>query len=315
MNYKEIVAEAWEFTQENKSIAIWYGAVPAFFSTSIGIGYIIYQYYAFLSSVLFQHWTHSFLSLVFINSLSFLQANRGFITPLLIVLVIGLIGYFFVPVVSQGALIQLIARKHNGQNIKIRQGISYGLMSFLQLFEYSLFIKTFSVGSVFSIFATTIRSLGLQVLGLLAPVFILVIGIGLIMAVFFIYSEFFIVIDGDGVFTSITKSVNLVFRHMEETVLLSILMLIIGVRIILQLIFIMLIPGVAFGIFYLFTLANLPGLAIIIGGAFGVIGLLMASYLNGLIHTFEVTVWTMSFLKLTSTESVNARGVLPKKED
>jgi hypothetical protein len=307
MNYKEIVAEAWEFTQENKRIAIWYGAIPAFFSTTIGIGYLIYQYYAFLSSKLFQHWSRSFLSLFFSNALDFLQNHRNFIGPLLVVLIIGLIGYFFIPVLCQGALIQLIARRYNGQKVRIRQGLSYGLRYFLQLFEYSLFVKTFSMWSVFSTFAMMIRTFGTPVLSIAIPLFIFIVVMGFLMTVFFTYSEFFIVIDGDGVFTSITKSANLVFRHLEETLLLTVLMLIIGIRIIIQILFMLLIPIVALGMFYLFMHGNMPQLAYVVGGIIAVSGLVVASYLNGLIHLFAVSVWTFTFLKLTSKEEVSAR--------
>ena len=307
MNYKEIVAEAWQFTQENRKLVIWYGALPAFFSTVVGIGYIIYQYYAFLSSSLFEKWNKSFLYVVFTTALDFLQNHRGAILPLLITAVVLLICYFFIPVILEGGLIQLIARKKNGQNVPLRKGFFYGLVYFLPLFEYKLFLQTVSIVSIFSILATSLRNLGWAILPTILPAAILALIAILVLAVFFTYTEFYIVIDEDGAFTAISKSFNLVVRNLEETLLLTILMLIIGLRIIIQILFVLLIPAVVIAVVYLLTLANLPNLGLALGAGIGLIGLLIASYLNGIIHTFAIAVWTITFLKLTAEINSNAR--------
>lgn len=307
MNYREIVAEAWQFTQENKRLAIWYGAIPAFFTTLVGIGYIVYQYYAFLSSRLFQNWNRSFLTVVFSTVMDFLQSHRGVILPLIIALIVMVLAYFFIPVICQGALIQLIARRKNGQLVSGKKGVRYGMMAFLPLFEYRLFVQTFSIFSIFSILATSLRNLGWGILGTIVPILIFVLIAALAIAIFLTYTEFYIVIDGDGVFTSIAKSFNLVVKHLEETILLTILMLIIGLRIIIQVLFVMVIPAVVIGVIYLLAAANLPNLGLVIGSILGVIGLLVAAYLNGIIHTFAVAVWTFTFLKLTSEVEAHAR--------
>lgn len=307
MNYKEIVAEAWLFTQENRKLVIWYGAVPAFFTTTVGIGYIIYQYFAFISSALFEKWNRSFAYLALTTILDFLQAHRGTILPLLITAVIVLICYFILPVILEGGLIQMIARKRNGQDVPTRKGFFYGLQYFLPLFEYKLFIQTFSLVSILSILATSLRNLGWAVLPTILPASILSLVAILILAIFFTYTEFYIVIDEKGSFKAISQSFNLVLRNLEETLLLTILMLIIGVRIIIQILFVLLIPVVTIGVIYLLTLANLPNLGLALGAGIGLIGLLIASYLNGIIHIFAIAVWTITFLKLTEEINPHAR--------
>jgi hypothetical protein len=307
MNYKQIVAEAWQFTQENKKLTIWFGAFPAFFGTVVGIGWLIYQYYAFLSSKLFQNWNKSFLFLVFSTVLDFLQSNRGIIVPLLITAIVLVACYFFVPVICQGGLIQLIARRRNGQAVPARKGFSFGLMYFLPLFEYSLFFQIVSGTSIYTVLATSLRGFGWKVLPLVTPVFILASLAVFFIAIFLTYTEFYIVIDEEKVFTSIAKSFNLVVRNLEETILLTILMLLIGIRIIIQLLFVMLIPAVVVGVVYLMALANLPNLGLLLGGILGLAGLAIASYLNGIIHVFAVAVWTFTFLKLTSEVKPHAR--------
>lgn len=307
MNYKEIVAEAWQFTQANKRLAIWYGAIPAFFTTLIGMCYIVYQYYAFLSSQLFQHWNRSFLSLVATTSLDFFRIRPGLILPLLILAAIMALGYFIVPVICQGALIQMIARRKNGQQVPGRKGFNYGFITFLPLFEYRLFVQTFSIFSLFSITGTAIRNFGWKVLWIIIPIFIFLVIVALIAAILFTYSEFFVVIDGEKIFSAITKSVGLVTRHLEETVLLTILMLIISVRIIIQILFVLVIPAVGIGVVYLLAAANLPTLGVILGSSLALVGLIIASYLNGIVHTFAVAVWTFTFLHLTSKTETHAR--------
>lgn len=307
MNYREIVAEAWHFTQENRRLAIWYGAVPAFFSTVVGIGYIVYQYYAFLSSKLFLNWERSFLSLLITHGLDFLQQHREVVLPLIVTAVIMLLGYFVIPVICEGALIQLIARRKNGQNVPGKTGLRYGLLSFLPLFEYRLLIQTFSIFSILSTMGMALRNLGWGIMNTLVPIMIFILLVALVTALFLNYAEYYIVIDGEGVFSSISKSFGLVVKHLEETLLLTVLMLIIGVRIIIQLLFVLLIPAVAIGAVYLFATANLPTLGVGLGAGLGVIGLIVAAYLNGIIHTFAVAVWTFTFLKLTSEVESHAR--------
>ncbi|MCC7432143.1 hypothetical protein IT412_01315 [Candidatus Peregrinibacteria bacterium] len=307
MNYKEIVAEAWQFTQTNKRLAVWYGAVPAFFTTLIGMCYIVYQYYAFLSSQLFQHWNRSFLSLVATTVLDFIKTHTGMIAPLLVLAVIIALGYFIIPVICQGALIQMIARRKNGQQVPGRKGFNYGFITFLPLFEYRLFVQTFSIFSLFSMTATATRNFGWKVLWILIPIFIFLVIVALIVAILFTYSEFFIVIDGESVFSSIAKSVGLVTRHLEETVLLTILMLIISLRIIIQILFVLIIPAAGIGVVYLLAAANLPTLGLLLGSLLALVGVGVASYLNGIVHTFAMAVWTFTFLHLTSKTETHAR--------
>jgi hypothetical protein len=103
-----------------------------------------------------------------------------------------------------------------------------------------------------------------------------------------------------------------VVKHLEETILVTILMLLIGVRIIIQLLFVLLIPAAAFGVLYLFMAANLPQLAVFLASTVAVVGLIFAAYLNAMIHVFAVSVWTFTFLKLTSEKLPSARDVVHK---
>ena len=310
MDYKKIVAEAWQFTQERKEYIFWYGSIPAFFGTLFGIGYLTYQYFAFLSSSLFQNWPRSFAALALEDGSSYLSQHNNLITPLIVVAIIMLIGVVILPPFCEAALIQSVTRKKNGQEVRLRHGLKFGLESFLPLFEYKLLIRTVSFWSVLSLISTVLRNFGIASLNFLVPVLIITLVVALGLALLMVYSEYFLVIDKQSIFGSIGKSMNLVVRHLEETILLTILMLFIGARILIQIFFVFLIPAVAVGIVYIFTLINLPGLAWIIAGLTSLIGLFLASYLSGTINVFAVTVWTFTFLKLTDTEELSPRVIV-----
>lgn len=304
---RKIIQEAWEFTQKNRKTLIWYAFVPSLLGTVVGILYLIYQYFAFRSSRLFENWEYSFTSLLIQEVLKIIRDNFSSTIPFLIVAIIIGILYLLLPSFCEGALIQLIARKRNQQDTRPQDGIGYGFLSFLPLFEYSWLVRTFSIVSMITWSGFIARNLGLEVLQTLLPVLIIFTIVGIILSLFFTYTEFFIVIDNAKVMESITKSCTLVVTHLEKTLLLSILMLIISVRIILQILVVLLIPLIIIGVVYLVASATLSGFALIIGAILGLILLYLAAYLNGVIHIFAATVWTFTFLELTQNEPIHPR--------
>lgn len=307
MNYREVVNEAWGFTQENKKMIIWYAFFPSLLTTLAGILLLIYQYFALRSSPLFENWDRSFTSIAVTTVLDVIRSNFSSSVPFIIIAVIIVLLYIFVPAFCEGAIIQLIARKKNGHAIRTRDGIRFGFLSFLPIFEYTWLIRTFSLVSMLTQMSFIGRNLGLETLKSLLPIFVLFAIAGIIMTVLFTYSEFFIIIDDNKVMESIAKSSTLVITHLEETLLLLFLMLIISVRIILQILIVLLIPGIIFGFIYLFASSAFPAVGITIGTIIGLIFLYAASYLSGTIHVFAATVWTFTFLKLTDEGIVSAR--------
>jgi hypothetical protein len=103
-----------------------------------------------------------------------------------------------------------------------------------------------------------------------------------------------------------------VVTHLEETLLLFILMLIISVRIIIQIIVVLLIPVIVILISYLLASATIPIVGLAIAGVVGLGLLYFASYINGTIHVFAVAVWVFTYLDLTNFEDTSARGEVKK---
>ncbi len=314
MDYRQTIREAWEFTENNKKMTIWYAFFPALFTTLAGIMYLTYQFFAFKSSPLFENWDHSFGYVLVTTVLQVIRDNFSSSVPILIAGVIIGILYIFIPSLCEGAIIQLIARKKNGQNVRTRHGLKYGMLSFLPLFEYSWLIRTFSVFSILGEGAFVARNLGLELFNALLPVMVIFLVVGLFLTLLFTYSEFFIVIDECKVFDSIVKSSTLVIKHLEATLLLSVLMLIISIRIVLQLLFVVLIPAVIIVPVYLFASSTIPEIGFLIGGILGLVALYIASYLSATIHVFAASVWTFTFLELTKEEEISARTKMENQE-
>lgn len=308
MNYRQIIAEAWHFTQENKKLIVWYAFVPSFLGTLVGAGYLVYQYFAFLSSGLFENWPQSFTVVALRTIGDALKNNIEWAVPLLILAIIIALMYLFLPVITEGAMIQMIARKKGGQDVKTHDGIKYGMFYFLTLFRYSLLAKTFSIISIFSWTSFILRNLGPDTFGTLLPLIILLAIISIIFGVLFVFVEYYIVIDDNNVTQSMAKSSILVYRFFGRTIMITILMFVIGIRILLQIVFVLLVPiGVVTGIYYL-AASTVPAFGFIIGGLLGVAALVFASYLGAIVHVFATTTWVFAFLDVTTNPEINARG-------
>ncbi len=307
MKYKERIYEAWQFTQSNKKLIIWYGFIPALLTTFVGILYVIYQILAFKSSPLFDDAPTSFLYELLTTILNFIQSNFSISIPLIIIGIILLIMFLLLPVLFDASMIQVIARRRNGQNVTLGDGLRYGVLRFLPLFEFSLLMKTFSFISITTEAAFILRNLGPNVFQNLLPVIIIVFVVALILHILFTFAEYYIVIDESGVTSGIVKSCTLVILNIQQTFMLVILMLIIAIRILIQMVLIIIIPAVIITGLAYYASVSLPEYGLVILGFLSVIFVLFASYLAAVVHVFSVTVWTHTFLDFTSEELVSAR--------
>ena len=138
MNYKTIIKEAWQLTQQNKNLMWWYAFVPEFLGILVGIFELTYQGMSFWKSPVFRDYTgDSFLHEVWLYFVGFWSGHSSLAIFLLVVVAIVLLIYLFLPIFCKAALVQLIARKRNGQPVKPIDGISFGFLHFLPPFFYS----------------------------------------------------------------------------------------------------------------------------------------------------------------------------------
>ncbi|HCW31923.1 MAG: hypothetical protein UT55_C0091G0004 [Candidatus Peregrinibacteria bacterium GW2011_GWE2_39_6] len=308
MNYKEIIRDAWRFTQTNKPLMWWYAFVPEFIGLLVGICYVMYQVLSFWKSPIFREYHgSSFTSDVIIYLSSFLSSQPSLGIILIVLVAIIVLFYFTLPIFSKGALVQLIARKRNGQMVKPVEGISFGFLHFLPLFEYHLIIRTFSLFGLLTEASFVIRNLGTGAFEILLIPFILILAVGLLLLLLFTYSEYFIIIDEKQVIESMGASSKLVIRHWQHTILMLMLMVLITLRIFLNIILVLLIPSVIIistGILAAFALAKI---GLIVGCVMALIGMYFSAYLGGILQVFSTAVWVFTFLELTTAAEISAR--------
>lgn len=316
MDYKQVIADSWSYTQKNKRLIWWYGFIPSLLTTTVGIGYLAYQFFAFKSSYLFSDGEgDNFFKDVILFIWEFIKTHVSWTVPLVIVVIIFAIFYFLFPTLAQASAVQMIARNKNGQPCGVGKGLRHGIMSYLPLFEYHLLIKTFSFFSILIEVSFVVRNLGPVIFKMFLPLFIIVLVVGFFLTLLFTYTDFYIVIDGDGVFESMKKSAKLVIAHWMHTFLVTLLMIMIGIRIIIQAIVVLLIPLLIVLIAgYLATIA-LPVTGVIVGGIVGLVALIVSAYLNGIVDIFSYTVWTYTFLDLTTEKELSARDIQKSARD
>ncbi|MBP7898663.1 MAG: hypothetical protein WC101_01470 [Candidatus Gracilibacteria bacterium] len=310
MSYRTIIAEAWLYTQQNKKLIYWFGFFPSIFTTAAGVLYLTYQFFAFKKSELFAHSaaSHSFLSDVVTFIFNYLSSHAEQRVPLIITAAVLGVIYLLLPTLTQASAIQIIARHRNGQEAGIGDGLKYGLLSYLPLFEYHTFAKTFGLFTIFFEAAFVLRNLGTEIFKVLLPFFLAYMAIGFVLTLLFTYADLYIIIDNEGVMSSIAKSAKIVILHWQKTFLITALMLIIGARIILQIILLIVVPGaVIIGTAYFASAGTLAQIGIAIGVVLGIAALLFAAYLGGIVEIFSYAVWTYTFLELTSEKELSAR--------
>ncbi|MFT7184547.1 MAG: hypothetical protein ACI9QC_000891, partial [Oceanicoccus sp.] len=147
VNYRKIIADAWHLTQERKDLFWWFAFVPALLSSVVSVVYLSYQFFAFASSDLFKEKAveTDVLSTIAAVAKRLVTEQTGLAVFLIMVAAITGLAYLMMPVFAKGALIQLLAKIRAGQKVSMFEGVSFGFNRFLQLFEYQLAIKTFSI--------------------------------------------------------------------------------------------------------------------------------------------------------------------------
>jgi hypothetical protein len=312
MNYRKTIAEAWDYTRSNKRLIFWLGVIPAFFTTTVSIGYMLYQFFAFKKSYLFSEHEESFLKEVAMMIITFLRDHFSWTLPLVIIAIVFAIIYFLLPTLAEAGAIQVIARNRNNQHASVSVGLRHGIMCFLRLLEYNLLVKTFTFFSIVIEMAFVLRNLGVGIFEIMLPIFILILIVSFVLMLLFTYTAYYIIIDGEGVLDSIKKSTRLVVVNWRDTFLITFLMVLIGIRIIIQAFLVFLVPIAVVGVTGYLTTILLPATSIILGCILGFIALLVAAYINGVVNIFSYTVWTFTFLKITSEKEISARDKMEK---
>lgn len=308
MNVRDIVRKAWQITQVHLKKLIWYGFVPSFFGVIVSSVYLAYQYNAFKHSVLFGSELESseYVGLAK-NVWSTASAHSTLSITLIVIGIIIFIGYMLTPPIFRGTLISAIMRIRKYESIE--GSFEVGIRHFFPLFEFALLTGAFSITTLFTESSFVVRWWGVDIFFLVLPFLLFVAMAGLIVSFLFTYSEYYIVLQNKGITKSIMESAILVIANMRKTFLVFVLMLLIGVRIILNVLLVLLIPMlvVVLTSYFATILLSTVGMAFI--GLAGLAVLIVSSYLLGLFHIFATAVWVLTFAELTEKHEAKPASV------
>lgn len=296
MDLRAQIAHAWHITQTIPKLR-WFAFLPALVSTLVGVVWLMYQY-----SVMAPYFGLDTSGLID-PVMDFAYHNGSWTVAFVVVAVIVLLTYFTLPILFQGGLIAMIDNYTQSKKYGFFYGLSQGLTAYPPMFEYHTLISPLSVISVFSLTALMIRN-GLEDFW---PLSLLLLILSFVAGFFFSYTDFFIVLKRRSIFEAMSKSVKMVMLHLPETALMAVLMIIIGLRIIINILLILFIPLVIIlGTAYLSTLA-LGFYGIVLAVVVATVLIFLTSYFNALINVFTAAVWTLTFnvLYLESAEIID----------
>lgn len=299
MTPREIIAKAWAMTKKEKQLRRW-GFSSAMLQTLLNVKLLIYQSWFFYLYVI-KGQTISFFAMEEL----LLKVMPEVAAWTVIIFIFALVAIELVfPHFAQGAIIGLAAKSHKKQEVK--GGLVLALYNFVPIF---IVHELFVLGGVSTVI--TISSLMLRY-GPTGDFLLLPLGLLLFLWVFSNILHFFsafaeeaIVIHKFGPFAAIGKSIKLIISHLGQVVFLFILLFVISLRIIINLVMLLLIPGIVVGVGLLLAQFLSPAVSYGIGTFIGIILVGVASYFFAYITVFKQTVWTITYLELSSLKDLD----------
>ncbi len=311
MNVRDIVRKAWQITQVHLKKLIWYGFTPSFFGVIVSSVYLMYQYNAFRHSVLFEPEATSNVIGTAKTVWSLASVHWGIATTLVILGIVILLGYVLTPPIFRGTLIHALWKIRNYESID--GSVEVGVRHFFPMFEFAIVTGAFSITTLFTESSFILRWWGEGVFFIALPILLFIAMAGLIINFLFTYSEYFIVLKGKSMVKSLMESAVLVIANLKKTFLVFVLMLLIGARIILNVLLVLLIPMMVVGLTSYLATIFLSTLGLVFIGIAGLVVLIVSSYLLGLFNIFAIAVWVLTFAQLTEghVNPVKAKEAVP----
>jgi hypothetical protein len=296
---REIIAEAWRITTTERTLRAW-GFFRTIFALLLDLkllGYQLYFIYAYIAGHevgLLDDWI----------ILYDLVPMWAFVT-ILVAFILLLIVELFVPSLGDGAIIGLAAKAYKKE--KVEGGFILGLYNYFPI----LTLHEIFAFSGISIFITACSLIlryteGLR-WGLLAIATLLWI-ISSILRFFASFSEEGVVIQKLGVFEAAGRSIKLTVSYLSHVVFLALLMMVIGLRVVMNVVVIIVLPAVLFGLGTLLTLFLAPAIAWTIIGIVGVVLVFCLAYGLTYLNVFKQTVWTIMFIEMNKQRDLDAIG-------
>jgi hypothetical protein len=195
---------------------------------------------------------------------------------------------------SAGALIHLINKALRKQPLE--GGGIKGMEKFFLIFQFSAFM---SVVSPFFLFTETVfilKNASYESLIFLLPLISGLFVLGMFISALGTFSEQFIVLGNRNVFIAMKDSAFMVLSNVKDILFLTLIVLLIGVRIILNVLLILIIPFIVMGILTFAASLALQWVGIVVSVFIACVLLGIGAYLMAGFYIFSYAVWTISYL-------------------
>lgn len=299
MTPREIIAKAWAITKKEKMIRRW-GFASALLQTLLSVKLLVYQSWFF------------YLYVIKGETISFFAMEEFLVEHLphnvawaLIIIIFALLGIELIfPHFAQGAVIGLSAKSHAKQ--EVRGGFVLALYNCVPIFVIHELFVLGGISTVITIASLMIRygpdgDFLLLPLGLLGFFWVVSNLLQFISG----FAEEAVVIDKVGVFPAIGRSIKLIISHLGHVVFLLILLFVISLRILINIIMILVIPGIAIGVGLLLAQFFSPAISYGVGSIISLVLIVVASYFFAYLTVFKQTVWTITYMELNTLKDLD----------
>jgi len=307
MDVRDIVRKAWQITQVHLKKLIWYGFTPSFFGVIVSSVYLAYQYNAFKHSILFEPEATSTMIGTAKTVWSLASLHPGVSVTLVVLGIFIGLGYILTPPVFRGTLIHALMQIKKYESID--GSVEVGVRHFFPMFEFALLVGAFSITTLFTESSFILRWWGENIFFMALPILLFIAMAGLIISFLFTYTEYFIILHNHGITKALMESCILVIANLRKTILVFVLMMLIGVRIVLNVLLVLLIPMMVVVVTSYLATVFLSTFGMVFIGLAGFGILIVSSYLMGLFHIFATAVWVLTFAALTE------RGEVAKQDE
>ncbi len=283
-------------TKKEKSIRRW-GFASAFLETLLNTKLFIYQIWFFYSFFVLANPIGFFT----IEAILLEHIALGVFVTIATIFIIMLVVEVFFPHMAVGAIIGLAAKSYKKE--ELRGGMVLALYNFLPIFvarELFFFAKGTTVITIISL----VLRYG-ELKGFSITILVCLFVFSNILKFLASFTEEAIVIRKLNVFNAMGKSFKLVISYLGHVVFLLILVFVISLRIFINAAMFLLVPGIVLGVGLLLASFLPPILSWSLAIVAGFLLILLASYFFAYLEVFRQTVWTITYLELSSRKELD----------
>jgi hypothetical protein len=295
---REIIAAAWALTKKERCLWRW-GFTEAFFETLLDLKLLSYQAY-----FAYEMWHGSKQGGFFdVEILIYNSMPHWFFWTFVISLTLLFIIELFMPHLTAGAIIGLAARAYRGE--ERRGGVVLALYNFFPIFAIHEFFMLSGWNLVVTTISVILRYIDGSIRYSLIVLLLILYVVSNIFKFFASFAEEAVVIRKEGIFTAMGKSSKLILSYLSHIMFLVLLLVVISLRIVVNALVLLLVPGIVVGIGIVLTFFLSPALSYSIASIVGIGLIVVVSYFVGYIHVFRQTVWTITYIELSRRKDLD----------